>query len=601
MKKNEKINYNHFLRYSTMQPYFVWNKINSLDENILDDENSDNLEQLWNFDALLEDDDETENKFIATKSTVYKDITNKFVDDIINEYGINNVYVIKSKTNDQAIIETENIINSKKYRIILFPVFAYKNAIAKIDLLDLKEEKISILKLSTSTKLKDILKVYWNFQITIKNLNLKKCSYFLISTDEFPKKNKFYFDEIFYINLNKTKRKFNPNNASIPISKINFYKKKIEQEGISDKEWNDGDFKDKLIFKIVEKRFFQNKKESFSFENIDLIIENINQYKNIKKLENITNEDNGIFGSNPNINSILEQFYPEIANFSGKILSKNDILQYTQTKDENVIKFLHFLKNTKAKVKLSLENKQALEKLNNKNNKIVWYDFEGFSLPFPPIDGFAPYRQIVFQLSIKQTYKNEIKTKNVVYDPKKINYKVFVEIIEKIFDSNTNYFVVYNKSYENTRLKEMMELIKIYDNEKYNKLLFKYNYIIENTIDLADFFSKYNKKSEIVPSVFFYKLKGFYSIKKIEKLITENKNKLNLKNFIIPYKELKVQNGVMAMSKAIDRYLGLIGDREWEEEKKQLKKYCENDVMAMIMVVDFINWTIQHKDKIKDL
>ena len=57
---------------------------------------------------------------------------------------------------------------------------------------------------------------------------------------------------------------------------------------------------------------------------------------------------------------------------------------------------------------------------------------------------------------------------------------------------------------------------------------------------------------------------------------------------IKPYKSLEVQNGLMAMNKAIQRYLDAIGNKEWNDVSKQLKAYCENDVKAMIMVYHFV-------------
>ncbi|SYV97804.1 Uncharacterised protein, partial [Mycoplasmopsis edwardii] len=56
-------------------------------------------------------------------------------------------------------------------------------------------------------------------------------------------------------------------------------------------------------------------------------------------------------------------------------------------------------------------------------------------------------------------------------------------------------------------------------------------------------------------------LKYFYSIKKIEHFITENK--FQLKNLITPYAELKIQKGTMAMFEASNRYLGATNDGVW--------------------------------------
>ncbi|MGL5205020.1 MAG: DUF2779 domain-containing protein, partial [Metamycoplasmataceae bacterium] len=108
--------------------------------------------------------------------------------------------------------------------------------------------------------------------------------------------------------------------------------------------------------------------------------------------------------------------------------------------------------------------------------------------------------------------------------------------------------------------------------------------IIEKTIDLLELFKVTSINGDL-PPIFLWELYGFSSIKTIEKYIT--KKGYELKVMIEPYSELDVKNGLMAMSKAIDRNLGGIGNKEWLETQEQLKKYCENDVKAMLMVYHF--------------
>ena len=77
-----------------------------------------------------------------------------------------------------------------------------------------------------------------------------------------------------------------------------------------------------------------------------------------------------------------------------------------------------------------------------------------------------------------------------------------------------------------------------------------------------------------------------YSIKNIEKHISQNK--IYLPRKIQEYKNLEIQNGLIAMEIAIKRSINIIGDLEWKSYEEKLKKYCENDVRAMIMVYDFV-------------
>lgn len=88
-------------------------------------------------------------------------------------------------------------------------------------------------------------------------------------------------------------------------------------------------------------------------------------------------------------------------------------------------------------------------------------------------------------------------------------------------------------------------------------------------------------------NVFLKDLKGMGSIKKVEHLITSKK--IQLEHMITPYPDLKkVHNGSEAMEIAIKRYANLIDGNVWEENLSNLKKYCHNDVLAMIMAFNFI-------------
>ena len=130
----------------------------------------------------------------------------------------------------------------------------------------------------------------------------------------------------------------------------------------------------------------------------------------------------------------------------------------------------------------------------------------------------------------------------------------------------------------------MINLIKYNDDKIYSQYKHKFEEIKDKTIDLNDLFMC--KSKDKIPLVFIPDLWGFSSIKKIENYITNSKIKLPI--MISPYKSLKVQNGLMAMNKAIQRYLLAIGDKEWNKVVEDLKIYCENDVKAMIMVYYFV-------------
>lgn len=50
----------------------------------------------------------------------------------------------------------------------------------------------------------------------------------------------------------------------------------------------------------------------------------------------------------------------------------------------------------------------------------------------------------------------------------------------------------------------------------------------------------------------------------------------------------KVYNGLEVMEIVIKRYVNLIDGNVWEDNFLNLKKYCYNDVLVMIMIFNFI-------------
>lgn len=101
-----------------------------------------------------------------------------------------------------------------------------------------------------------------------------------------------------------------------------------------------------------------------------------------------------------------------------------------------------------------------IRNLHLKDKKIIWYDYEGFSSILPVLTFTNPHQQLVNQVSIIQTINgNETYTKNLVFDTFEFKYQDLVEIIENIYSDKSDYYIVYNKAYENTRNKEIGNLV----------------------------------------------------------------------------------------------------------------------------------------------
>ncbi|UUD35836.1 DUF2779 domain-containing protein [Mycoplasmopsis citelli] len=284
---------------------------------------------------------------------------------------------------------------------------------------------------------------------------------------------------------------------------------------------------------------------------------------------------------------------------------------------------------------------EVIKKMHIKNQRIIWYDYEGFSDLFPIINTSRSYEQIVSQVSVIETINGkEVDKINYVVDTKNIQLEDLVVLIDSIYANKADLFIVYNKTYENTRNNEIYNLVEkeVLENpnspfckwfEEQNLDLFTFKEMIThinlNTIDLYDCFkyrdltTKYpqfcgdehifsfkvqdgtivkSKQVKNIDSALKYKSFMFLdklllqgSIKKVEKFITYHQ--IKLKTLIIPYTELVIQKGTMAMNEAILRYHGFTGDNQWNVIENELKKYCENDVRAMIMVYEFIMQAIR--------
>ncbi|GHU46907.1 hypothetical protein FACS1894218_0220 [Bacilli bacterium] len=121
--------------------------------------------------------------------------------------------------------------------------------------------------------------------------------------------------------------------------------------------------------------------------------------------------------------------------------------------------------------------------------KRVYFDFESLNLATRVIDNTVPFIQTVNQVSVIVDHGNgnlnNTNKQNIVIDPIDVNHESLEQIIDAIYPENDakNYsYVVYNKSFEKSRLTEMAEIIN--SQEYYDKV----KVIKENIYDLADFF-----------------------------------------------------------------------------------------------------------------
>ncbi|CAM9113721.1 DUF2779 domain-containing protein [Mycoplasma marinum] len=577
-KVEQKITFGKLKKLLTCQPYFIWNSVEDLGL----DKNDDDIDQFsFQMPGIV---DVVAPTVTQVQMKTFHKVNEEFYDFIQTLGRV--AWTSKMSSMEERAEETKKLLRNPGVDIIFEPVFRYGDAFSVPTIYDKKNKKISNLKISSSTKRIDLVKPYFDYQIANKcNVKVEAISYFVLDTKKY-KAFEIAFYETFKVNTSTTSR--NDKNAKQHNDFVSMRRKKtgngVNKKGVHDEK--------NTIFNIVAcAAEFGSKSKPIQFEGIDYYIRLIKEAKDAEFENGLTAEDNQAFGSNPATPTIIEYLHPQFVGYNGKFVKKKDIQEgktLQEIADNSLL--IQSILNEPVTITERDEAHSYIERL--EKSRVIWYDFEGFSLPFPTIAGFTPFQQATFQVSIIETNNMEEKKKiNHIYDPQTFSYTDFPELIDMIYSNKADYYVVYNAGYENPRMMEMVATLRDMNYPGWVEVQEKVLWIIERTVDLAKPFAAGSKDS--LPIVFIPELKGKHSIKLIEKYIT--KNNYWFKDMIKPYKDLTIQNGGMAMEAAIQRAIGVVGDNEWEEKQGVLKEYCENDVRAMIMVYQLIKELFKQK------
>lgn len=728
MKNKEKIiKYQQYLNLFTEQKFYIWNEFEesqllpSKNQEFLnldkEDDDEEKLIHLWW--------DENQKKYLKTlndndKSTkMWVNINKQLLEYLksITKYDNKDIFINKNIDSlETKIITTKDAMNNKNVSLIINPCFAYKT---KNDFLVMttffaydKKRNIAYFNGFTSkTKVLDYINTDYIFNVfkRSQNINLTSIKKIIFDNNVDTKANVASFC---LTEASLTKKSPSASENQILDINNNFWPyKDIENKGwnfcspLFKKNLNDKSI-DKLTYLdvIQEREIFKGtsiKKDSndtIFIMNKDNSIFNkelsLNDYdENIEYIEKLFDEevlldfentyvDQLSNGSNKKKNYNSELYKNPIDTFVNKDKIKQYFLNklgedyYFSSKYLNIVK--SFSKEDFDNWKSLVDNERTipdfftidvlyfLSLLHIKDKRIIWYDYEGIAIPTPILDGAKHYQQVTPQVSIIETVNGkEIYSKDIVKDPAKLELFDLVDNVVNVYANAADYYVVYNQGYENSKNKQLLELVeksygkdlnftKKFDNANLTILKFReiVNHIKNKTIDLNILFKPFtksdssstneilkkwklnfdinylnnnvliefnpisigDKRSQIkyhfynknnlsldLPKTIIkdnfksldkgiflniFELRGFSSIKKIEKLIT--KYHIKLKHKIKPYASLEVKNGLFALEKAINRHQGLIGDKEWEETSNNLKIYCHNDVMMMIEAYDLV-------------
>jgi len=304
----------------------------------------------------------------------------------------------------------------------------------------------------------------------------------------------------------------------------------------------------------------------------NFIEENIERLKKVIRKREMPGIDIGEHCHNPYTCSFFNycrKHIPEdsIFDFSGMHLKKkyqlyrdgiiklDDVPDNYSLNKNNGIQ-LDVYKSGKAKI-----DKEAIKSfLDDFNYPLYFMDFETFQPAVPLYDNSKPYQQIPFQYSIhlKDKKDGELKHFEFLAEPGEDPRIKFIEGL--LNDTNgEGDIVVYNKSFEITRLKEIARDFPKYS-EEIEKIILR----------IKDLMIPFQRKYYYAPEMI-----GSYSIKAVlPSLVPE-----------LSYDKLKIKEGGLASI----TFEGLQAETDMmiiAETREQLLEYCKMDTLAMVKILE---------------
>ncbi|MCM1513724.1 MAG: DUF2779 domain-containing protein [Anaeroplasma bactoclasticum] len=215
---------------------------------------------------------------------------------------------------------------------------------------------------------------------------------------------------------------------------------------------------------------------------------------------------------------------------------------------------------------------------------IYYLDFESYNCPLPRYKGESPYQQSLFQYSLHiEKSENQCDLiqnhrEFLAPDHQDRRLELVKQLIKDIDLSAGGTVMVYNKSFEKTRLKELSYIYPQYKKEldTINNHIFDLLEVLKGTTSLYEkvlpegVMNESNQKPSF--TYYHYMMHGSFSIKKVLPLFTD-----------LSYQDLEVKNG----TEAIITY-GLFpyfSEEEYQNKYLALRTYCRQDTWAMVCIL----------------
>ena len=204
-------------------------------------------------------------------------------------------------------------------------------------------------------------------------------------------------------------------------------------------------------------------------------------------------------------------------------------------------------------------------------------DFETFPCPLPRYRGEKCYTQSVFQFSLHiekeegvcDKYKDHLEY--LAKDHKDHREEIVKKLCQWIGDTGT--VLVYNDSFEKTRLKELAEIFPEYSKKLLHirDMIFDLMNIVKTKTSLYTELG-YEKERASMFNYYHSDMTGSFSIKKVLPLFSD-----------LTYKGMEIGNGVEALV-TYARFPKL-DKLDYEYKYKKLVEYCQQDTWAMYCVL----------------
>ncbi len=195
---------------------------------------------------------------------------------------------------------------------------------------------------------------------------------------------------------------------------------------------------------------------------------------------------------------------------------------------------------------------------------LFYFDLETVNPAIPEFNFSRPYQQIPFQYSlhIQRNKDSELEQKEFLgdglTDPREVLVK---ELLASL--GNEGSIIVWNQTFEISRLKELARDFPIYEKQIYD--------VLERVVDIMIVFRK---------KMFYHPdFNESYSIKKVLPVLVPE----------LSYSDLSIQDGGSAS--LIYSELKNQTEEIQIEQRKNLLEYCKLDTLAMVKILEKINFT----------